>query len=232
MLNKVYQDKVSKKMVRAILFNGEKWLYERKDAYPMVESKDSKPHQGIFGMSYEPVIVTTNGEKVIENGDFIIQEIEGNIDICKSIEFDNLYELVKWDRDDYFEDKQNEVIENFIRKTPAEIAAFIGMENNRSTESAIKQLFNLISSFKLIDNKSHDKINLINFTVKLDNIALNINEGDSSLDKKEEELRNILKEIGTYSFVYASDRLKDMSFLDEFPEWKERASKVLLEFTV
>lgn len=232
MLNKVYQDKLSKKMVRAIFFNGEKWLYERKDAYSMVESTDSKPHQGIFGMGYEPTILTASGEKVIEDGDFIIQDNEGNIDICKSIDFDNLYELVEWDKDDYFEDKQNEVIENLLKKTPAEIAAFIGMENNKSTESGIKQLFNCISSFKLLDIKSNYKMNPLNPTVYLDNISLEINKENYSLDKKENELRNILKEMGTYSFVYAPDRLKDMSFLDEYPEWKERASKVLLEFTV
>lgn len=195
MLNKVYQDKLSKKMVRAIPFNGERWLYERKDAYPMVESKDSKPHQGIFGMSYEPAILTTSGEKVIEHGDFIIQDIEGNNDICKSIEFDNLYELVKWDKDNYFGDKQNEVME-------------------------------------IMDVNGHDKINPLNPTVELGNIALKINKEDYSIDKKEDELRNILTELGSYSCVYAADRLKDMSFLDEYPEWKERASKVLLEFTI
>lgn len=54
-----------------------------------------------------------------------------------------------------------------------------------------------------------------------------------SIEEKEKLLREFLMpEYGqeTFGMLYARDRLKNMDILDEFPEWKERATKILQEY--
>lgn len=50
-----------------------------------------------------------------------------------------------------------------------------------------------------------------------------------SLEEKEIEVRELL-EISGFGKLYAVERLNDMSFLDDEPEWKEKAIKILEEY--
>lgn len=51
-----------------------------------------------------------------------------------------------------------------------------------------------------------------------------------TIEKKEDALRKLLENMGGYSSEFAKQQLSDMSFLDDFPEWKERATEILKEF--
>lgn len=70
--------------------------------------------------------------------------------------------------------------------------------------------------------------------IKLDEKTGSINPFDidfaeTTLDEKEEKLRNLLAVID-YDQNFIHHYLKDMSFLDNKPEWKERATAVLQEY--
>ena len=52
----------------------------------------------------------------------------------------------------------------------------------------------------------------------------------NSIEEKELALRNFLEQIGDYAPEYARQRLSDMSFLDDCPEWKEKATAILKEY--
>lgn len=54
-------------------------------------------------------------------------------------------------------------------------------------------------------------------------------EHAQTIDEKEAELRKLL-DISDYGAEYARQRLSDMSFLDDVPEWKERATVILKEY--
>lgn len=56
--------------VQAIQFDGEKWLYEKKKAYPMVESRCFIDGNGLFGFSYGPVLL--GNKDMINDKDWIV----------------------------------------------------------------------------------------------------------------------------------------------------------------
>ncbi|MCQ4925029.1 hypothetical protein NE686_18150 [Tissierella carlieri] len=55
-------------------------------------------------------------------------------------------------------------------------------------------------------------------------------EKAETIEEKEMELRKLLELSLEYGPTYARQRLSDMSFLDDYPEWKERATKILEEY--
>lgn len=54
-------------------------------------------------------------------------------------------------------------------------------------------------------------------------------DNGTTTEEKEIELRKLL-EINEYGSAYAKQRLTNMSFLDNEPEWKERAISILNEY--
>ncbi|MFV0518273.1 MAG: hypothetical protein ACK5MV_12830 [Aminipila sp.] len=50
-----------------------------------------------------------------------------------------------------------------------------------------------------------------------------------TLDEKENELRKLFG-VSDFGVKYARELLKDMSFLDDDPEWKERVTVILKEY--
>lgn len=49
----------------------------------------------------------------------------------------------------------------------------------------------------------------------------------NSIEEKELALRKFLVQLGEYAPEYARQRLLDMSFLDDCPDWKEKAIAIL-----
>ena len=54
-------------------------------------------------------------------------------------------------------------------------------------------------------------------------------ENALTLDEKENELRKVFG-VSDFGAEYARELLKDMSFLDDDPEWKERVTVILKEY--
>lgn len=81
-------------IVDALLFDGEKWLYERKEAYHMVVCEGCKRGEGIFGLDFIPVIETLEGNMTVSHGDYIITGVNGEYYPCKPDVFRKTYELV------------------------------------------------------------------------------------------------------------------------------------------
>lgn len=84
--------------VTATPFDIEKWIYEGKKAYPMVNRRtyDDPNFQGSMGayFQYEPTMTTTDGEIIITNGDYIIHDTNGNDTLCKKELFNDTYKEV------------------------------------------------------------------------------------------------------------------------------------------
>lgn len=55
-------------------------------------------------------------------------------------------------------------------------------------------------------------------------------EQAQTIEEKEIKLRNLLDKLSDYGAEYARQQLSDMSFLDDAPEWKERAIIILNEY--
>jgi hypothetical protein len=55
-------------------------------------------------------------------------------------------------------------------------------------------------------------------------------ENALTIDEKETELRKFFDLLSDYGAEYARQRLSDMSFLDDEPEWKERATLILKKY--
>lgn len=78
-------------VIEAIQFDYEKWVYQRQDAYPMVNGDWSEA-----GMQAKnPVIKTLEGDMKVSNGDFIIKGIQGEFYPCKPDIFLATYESVE-----------------------------------------------------------------------------------------------------------------------------------------
>ncbi len=58
-----------------------------------------------------------------------------------------------------------------------------------------------------------------------------IDFAETTLEEKEQKLRNLLEAI-EYDQHFIMHYLQDMSFLDDKPEWKERATEVLKEYVL
>lgn len=82
--------------VEAIRFDAEKWIYERKSVYPMVETKDCYTGQSSLGkyFRYEPVINTLEGDMKVSHGDYIIKGVQGEYYPCKPDIFEQTYDLI------------------------------------------------------------------------------------------------------------------------------------------
>ena len=81
-------------VVEAVKFDVEKWLYDRKEAYPMVETKETSNSTLGKYFSYEPVIETLEGDMTVSDGDYIIEGIQGEFYPCKPNIFEATYEPV------------------------------------------------------------------------------------------------------------------------------------------
>lgn len=83
-------------VVKVIKFDAEKWIYERHNAYPMVDTRDVLKGQSSLGehFVYQPVIHTLEGDMAVSDGDYIIEGVEGEFYPCKPDIFEQTYELV------------------------------------------------------------------------------------------------------------------------------------------
>jgi len=86
-------------VVEAIKFSAEKWIYERKEAYPMVETRVCNGWGSSLGgyFTYEPVIITTDGDCVVKNGDYIVKSMSsiGEFYTCDPGVFEKNFEKVE-----------------------------------------------------------------------------------------------------------------------------------------
>ena len=80
-------------VIEAVRFNLEKWIYERKNAYPMVETQTDFEGESSLGkfFKYQPVIKTLEGDMIVSDGDFIIQGVQGEFYPCKPDIFKQTY---------------------------------------------------------------------------------------------------------------------------------------------
>lgn len=94
-------DKYRKKEVvaEAIKFSAEKWIYERKEAFPMVETRECNGRKSSLGgfFTYEPVITTLDGDCVVKDGDYIVKsKVEiGKFYTCDPGVFEKNFERVE-----------------------------------------------------------------------------------------------------------------------------------------
>ena len=78
-------------VIEAIKFDYERWVYQRQDAYPMVNGDYSDK-----GMSAKnPIIKTLEGDMKISDGDYIIKGVNGEFYPIKADIFAKTYELYK-----------------------------------------------------------------------------------------------------------------------------------------
>ena len=91
--NRESQLKYKKKpdIIEAIKFNAERWNYQRKDAYPMV---DTRLCLGKYFM-YEPVIPTLSGNMCVLDGDYIIEDADDGFYVVESGIFEAKYEIAE-----------------------------------------------------------------------------------------------------------------------------------------
>ena len=52
----------------------------------------------------------------------------------------------------------------------------------------------------------------------------------NTIREKEIALRNFLEQLGDYAPIYASQRLSDMSFLNDCPDWQKISTSILEEY--
>ncbi|WP_436883931.1 hypothetical protein [Mammaliicoccus sciuri] len=79
--------------VTAIKFDGERWLYLRKEAYPMVDCKICSMGSSSLGGSFtfELVIETKEGQKSLGFNDYIIQDEKEDYYVLNQNEFHNCF---------------------------------------------------------------------------------------------------------------------------------------------
>lgn len=82
-------------VIEAIEFDVEKWIYERKEAYPMVKTKKTSNSALGKHFQYEPVIETLEGDMTVSHGDYIIKGVQGEFYPCKPDIFEATYELAE-----------------------------------------------------------------------------------------------------------------------------------------
>ena len=70
-LNDAVDEVIKNKPIR---FDAEKWIYERKSAFPMVEGRNTNNSSLGSRFTYQPVIITANGEHALKDGDLIIPD--------------------------------------------------------------------------------------------------------------------------------------------------------------
>ena len=83
-------------VIEAVKFNAEKWIYERKQAFPMVETEKVTDGSSSLGsyFTYQPVIETLEGNMIVSDGDYIIKGVQGEFYPCKPDIFEQTYEEV------------------------------------------------------------------------------------------------------------------------------------------
>lgn len=84
-------------VIEAVVFDAEKWIYERKNTYPMVETQEDFVGVSSLGnaFQYQPVIETLEGNMIVSDGDFIIKGIQGEFYPCKPDIFRESYEAIE-----------------------------------------------------------------------------------------------------------------------------------------
>lgn len=84
-------------IIEAVRFDAEKWIYERHNAYPMVDTRDVEKGSSSLGkyFAYQPVIHTLEGDMTLCDGDFIIKGIQGEYYPYKPDIFAETYEQVE-----------------------------------------------------------------------------------------------------------------------------------------
>lgn len=84
-------------VIEAVRFDAEKWIYERHNAYPMVDTRDVEKGTSSLGkhFTYQPVIHTLEGDMTVSDGDYIIKGVQGEHYPCKPDIFKETYEVVK-----------------------------------------------------------------------------------------------------------------------------------------
>lgn len=84
-------------VIEAVLFEAEKWIYERHNAYPMVDTRDVEKGASSLGkhFTYQPVIHTLEGDMTVSDGDYIIKGVQDEFYPCKPDIFKETYEVVE-----------------------------------------------------------------------------------------------------------------------------------------
>ncbi|WP_431844381.1 hypothetical protein [Lactococcus petauri] len=84
-------------VVEAVLFDAEKWIYERHNVYPMVDTRDVDKGASSLGkyFTYQPVIHTLEGDMAVSDGDYIIKGVQDEFYPCKPDIFKETYEVVE-----------------------------------------------------------------------------------------------------------------------------------------
>lgn len=62
------------------------------------------------------------------------------------------------------------------------------------------------------------------------NLFYETTKNANTIKEKEIALRNFLEQLGDYAPVYASQRLSDMSFLNDCPDWQKISTSILEEY--
>lgn len=83
-------------VIEAVRFDAEKWIYERQNAYPMVELRVCRIGSSSLGkyFRYEPVIKTLEGDMKVSHGDYIIKGVQGEYYPCKPDIFKQTYDEI------------------------------------------------------------------------------------------------------------------------------------------
>lgn len=77
-------------VIEAVKFDYEKWVYQRQNAYPMVDGDWSD--KGMAATN--PVVKTLEGNMKVSDGDYIIKGVNGEFYPCKPDIFAKTYDLV------------------------------------------------------------------------------------------------------------------------------------------
>lgn len=97
--NRESQLKYKKKpdIIEAIKFNAERWIYQRKEAYPMVDTRLCYNGESSLGkyFMYEPVIPTLSGNMCVLDGDYIIEDADDGFYVVESGIFEAKYEIAE-----------------------------------------------------------------------------------------------------------------------------------------
>lgn len=81
-------------IVEAVQFDAERWFYMRKEAYPMVTTRDCNHGYSSLGgfFTYEPVLETPYGDIRLMYDDYIIKAENGELYTCRPDTFKKVYE--------------------------------------------------------------------------------------------------------------------------------------------